>query len=370
VTYSPAAWWCACGTYNGPAVQVCQWCDCERVYGEPLGSNSPLLSSLSCVVCGTTAPPEFAAACPRPECPHKPRPPAAAPPVTHVRCPGCGANNVSTRRQCWCCEQALTAAVPSPDCQSQPQPQPSVPGLPLVALQALMFYADPENWHGVYAAGPGPMTDDWSSDPPHPAYPHGKPGRAARHALTLLCEAGLCDPDQPVPVLDLPPQPSPPPPTPATPQPPPEPQPSLGDALTSLKIRELENTAATLTALRDRLGRQSLSAEEWNALVGAAHEANVEAGVRRRGWRMVHPDLIAKLESPPPLPARPGPQAVSAAAEAVLALRSARHPDPRANYYQLGTVYETRWQAANTIVEAVLSALYPGTASPPPDPAS
>jgi hypothetical protein len=48
---------------------------------------------------------------------------------------------------------------------------------------ALEFYADEDNWFGVYMTGRGPMVDDWSIDG-HPYWPDGKPGKTARAALT------------------------------------------------------------------------------------------------------------------------------------------------------------------------------------------
>jgi len=49
--------------------------------------------------------------------------------------------------------------------------------------EALEFYADEDNWFGVYMTGCGPMADDWSIDG-HPYWPDGKPGKTARAALT------------------------------------------------------------------------------------------------------------------------------------------------------------------------------------------
>jgi len=49
--------------------------------------------------------------------------------------------------------------------------------------EALEFYADEDNWFGVYMTGCGPMADDWSIDG-HPYWPDGKPGKTARVALT------------------------------------------------------------------------------------------------------------------------------------------------------------------------------------------
>jgi hypothetical protein len=49
--------------------------------------------------------------------------------------------------------------------------------------EALEFYADEDNWFGVYMTGRGPMVDDWSIDG-HPYWPDGKPGKTARAALT------------------------------------------------------------------------------------------------------------------------------------------------------------------------------------------
>jgi hypothetical protein len=47
---------------------------------------------------------------------------------------------------------------------------------------ALEFYADEDNWFGVYMVGRGPMGEDWSQDG-NPDWPDGKPGRCAREIL-------------------------------------------------------------------------------------------------------------------------------------------------------------------------------------------
>ena len=47
---------------------------------------------------------------------------------------------------------------------------------------ALEFYADEDNWFGVYMVGRGPMSEDWSQDG-NPDWPDGKPGRCAREIL-------------------------------------------------------------------------------------------------------------------------------------------------------------------------------------------
>ena len=47
---------------------------------------------------------------------------------------------------------------------------------------ALEFYADEDNWFGVYMVGRGPMGEDWSQDG-NPDWPDGKPGKQARAAL-------------------------------------------------------------------------------------------------------------------------------------------------------------------------------------------
>lgn len=52
-------------------------------------------------------------------------------------------------------------------------------------IEALAFYAVPENWHGVYMVGCGPMGDDWS-DVADQQYPDGKPGRLARETIDWL----------------------------------------------------------------------------------------------------------------------------------------------------------------------------------------
>ena len=61
-------------------------------------------------------------------------------------------------------------------------------------IQAVCFYAIPENWHGVYMCGHGPMTDDWS-EVKDAQYPDGKPGKLARDTVNWLIENGFADDD-------------------------------------------------------------------------------------------------------------------------------------------------------------------------------
>jgi hypothetical protein len=58
-------------------------------------------------------------------------------------------------------------------------------------VAAIEFYALPENWHGVYMCGNGPMADDWAEDYDDDQYPDGKPGRLAREAFRALIASGI-----------------------------------------------------------------------------------------------------------------------------------------------------------------------------------
>ena len=53
-------------------------------------------------------------------------------------------------------------------------------------IEALVFYAIPGNWHGVYMIGNGPMVDDWG-EVADDQYPDGKPGKFARETIKKLC---------------------------------------------------------------------------------------------------------------------------------------------------------------------------------------
>lgn len=81
------------------------------------------------------------------------------------------------------CQPSASAAVPAS----------SQSGIPNALIEAIEFYAFPENWHGVYMVGRGPMTDDWSDDYDDPQYPDGKPGKRARDCIRWLYENGHYD---------------------------------------------------------------------------------------------------------------------------------------------------------------------------------
>jgi len=63
---------------------------------------------------------------------------------------------------------------------------------------------------------------------------------------------------------------------------------SLAELLDEFAAHEHRQTAERLGALRTRLGRDGLSVDEWNALVGAASHLHVEAA-RREGKFRFHP---------------------------------------------------------------------------------
>lgn len=79
------------------------------------------------------------------------------------------------------------------------EPSPTVSalrvGIPSAVLKAIEFYALPENWHGVYMVGRGPMADDWSDDYDDDQYSDGKPGKLAREAWRALDDLGYFSDD-------------------------------------------------------------------------------------------------------------------------------------------------------------------------------
>jgi hypothetical protein len=77
--------------------------------------------------------------------------------------------------------------------RSASQPEALIPSVAVLnrMVDALMFYAMPENWHGVYMMGHGPMTDDWTDDYNDFQYPNGKPGHQAREIMRELADNGL-----------------------------------------------------------------------------------------------------------------------------------------------------------------------------------
>jgi hypothetical protein len=86
-------------------------------------------------------------------------------------------------------EALLSAACRAPTAAS-PTPRDTLadPDDLVQIAEAVAFYADPENWHGVYMMGEGPMADDWNetADPQYSP----KPGKRAREAL-VAWEAAL-----------------------------------------------------------------------------------------------------------------------------------------------------------------------------------
>lgn len=61
---------------------------------------------------------------------------------------------------------------------------------------------------------------------------------------------------------------------------------SLVELLDEFAIHEHEKIAEALDALRDRLGRDNLSMNEWNALVSAASDERLAAWRRRERARI------------------------------------------------------------------------------------